>query len=87
MPSQLERIMFMQGGRCFFCRSPLDHSNASVEHLVATSKGGGNDDENCVACCKALNSIFGAKSIKEKIGIILNQQGNFHCPSFKPPKQ
>lgn len=51
-----------------------------MEHLVASANGGTNDDGNCVACCKALNHLLGSKSIKEKLQIVLNQQGNFQCP-------
>lgn len=82
MPSKLlDRIMFAQGERCFFCRKPLSKHEASVEHLVATAHGGGNNDENCVACCKAVNALFGRMSLKEKITVVLNQQGEFKCPN------
>ena len=66
---------------CFFCKSPLPKSEASVEHLVASANGGSNNDENCVACCKAINALFGSMSLKEKIQIVLNQKGQFKCPN------
>lgn len=77
----LDRILFMQGGLCYFCKQPLHQSDASVEHLVAKANGGGNDDGNCVVCCKSLNAILGSLSLKEKIQIVLNQKGNFKCPN------
>lgn len=80
MTAHLDRLLFAQGGLCFFCRKPLPKAEASIEHLVASANGGTNDDGNCVACCKALNHLLGAKSIKEKMQIVLNQRGNFHCP-------
>jgi septum formation topological specificity factor MinE len=58
-------------------------AEASVEHLVALTHGGKDNDENCVACCKALNTLFGRISLKEKLRIILNQQGRFACPAAK----
>ena len=73
--------MFAQGGLCFFCKQPLSPSEASVEHLVASANGGGNNDENCVACCKSLNALLGSMSLKEKIQIVLNQKGQFKCPN------
>src|SRR5262245_13067 len=76
----LDRFMFAQGGLCFFCKKPLSQSEASVEHLVASANGGNNHDDNCVVCCKALNSLFGRMSLKEKIQVILNQRGQFACP-------
>lgn len=80
MTTHLDRLLFAQGGQCFFCRKQLPRQEASVEHLLASANGGTNDDGNCVACCKGLNHLLGSKSIKEKIQIVLNQRGNFQCP-------
>jgi hypothetical protein len=77
----LDRLTFAQGGLCFFCREPLPRSEASVEHLVATANGGTNSDDNCVVCCKSLNRLFGSLPLKEKIRIVLNQNGSFKCPN------
>jgi hypothetical protein len=82
MPTKpLDRLMFAQGGQCFFCKQPLPKSEASVEHLVASANGGSNKDENCVACCKAVNALLGSMSLKEKIQVVLNQKGQFKCPN------
>lgn len=77
---QLERLLFLQGQRCFFCQQAIPDGEASVEHLVASANGGSNADENCVACCKAVNSALGSLSIKEKLQVVLNQRGTFLCP-------
>jgi len=79
--SPIERLIFAQGGLCFFCRGPLPRSEASIEHLVAKANGGGNGDDNCVVCCKSLNRLLGSLSLKEKIQIVLNQRGDFRCPN------
>ena len=82
MPTKpIERLLFAQGGRCFFCNDVLSAGEASVEHLVATTNGGGNTDENCVACCKAINRLLGRMSLKEKLRVVLNQKGEFKCPN------
>jgi hypothetical protein len=82
MPTKpLDRLMFTQGSLCFFCKEPLQQGEASVEHLVASGNGGSNGDDNCVACCKALNALFGSMSLKEKIQLVLNQKGHFKCPN------
>ncbi|MEK7436365.1 MAG: endonuclease [Pseudomonadota bacterium] len=62
-------------------KRPLSKSEASIEHLVASANGGNNSDENCVACCKAVNALLGSMSLKEKIQVVLNQQGKFKCPN------
>ena len=76
----LDRLMFVQGSLCFFCKEPLPKAEASVEHLLASANGGGNSSENCVACCKSVNALFGSMSLKEKFQVVLNQKGNFKCP-------
>ena len=82
MPTKpIDRLMFAQGGLCFFCSSPLPKDEASVEHLVPLSRAGSNNDENCVACCKTINALLGSMSLKEKIRVVLNQKGKFVCPN------
>jgi hypothetical protein len=82
MPTkQIDRLTFAQGGLCFFCKQPLPKAEASVEHLVASSNGGSSNDENCVVCCKAVNALLGSMSLKEKIQVVLNQNGQFKCPN------
>lgn len=82
MPTKpLDRLMFVQGGLCFFCKEPLPKTEASVEHLLASANGGSNTDENCVACCKAVNRLLGSMSLKEKFQVVLNQKGQFKCPN------
>lgn len=76
----LDRLLFAQGGLCFFCSSPLPKENATVEHMDAKANGGTNSDKNCVACCREINSLLGSMSLKEKIRVILNQNGKFVCP-------
>lgn len=77
----IDRLMFAQGGLCFFCKEPLSRADASVEHLVASANGGGSDLENCVACCKTVNTLLGSMSLKEKLQVVLNQRGAFRCPN------
>ncbi len=82
MPTKpIDRLIFVQGGQCFFCGATLTKADASVEHLVAVTHGGKDNDENCVACCKAPNNLFGRMSLKEKLQIVLRQKGEFRCPA------
>lgn len=84
MPTKpIERLLFAQGGQCFFCHDALTAGDASIEHLVAKANGGGDNVENTVACCKALNTLLGHMSLKEKLRVVLNQKGLFKCPRGK----
>jgi hypothetical protein len=85
MPTRpLDRLLFAQGGHCFFCKIQLAIADASVEHLVASANGGKNADDNCVVCCKAMNALLGSMSLKEKMQVVLNQKGQFRCPNGAP---
>ena len=77
---QLERLLFLQGNRCFFCGQRIPDGEASIEHLVASANGGAKDDENCVVCCKAVNMALGHLSVKAKLQAVLNHRGKFACP-------
>lgn len=82
MPTKpLDRLMFAQGGLCFFCNAPMPKDGASVEHLVPSARAGSNSDDNCVACCKSLNALLGSMSLKEKLRVVLLQKGDFKCPN------
>jgi len=82
MPTKpIDRLLFAQGGLCFFCKRTLAPADASVEHLVATANGGSNNPDNTVACCRALNALLGRMSLKEKLRVVLNQKGEFQCPN------
>lgn len=82
MPTRpIDRLLFAQGGLCFFCERRLSPADASVEHLVASANGGSNSPDNTVACCKALNALLGRMSLKEKLRVFLNQKGEFRCPN------
>lgn len=84
-PKPLDRLLFAQGGECFFCHQPLPREQASIEHLVAVTHGGKDHDENLVACCQTLNTLFGRMSLKEKLTVILRQKGPFQCPARLVP--
>ncbi len=81
----LQRMMFMQGNLCFFCNRTLPAGEASVEHLVPSSLGGSDHPDNLVACCKSLNALFGNITLKEKLRVILRQNGKFACPNQPKP--
>lgn len=56
-----------------------------MEHLLAVSRNGGNEDDNCVVCCKTVNQYLGNLTLKQKLQVILNQRGEFRCPAEITP--
>jgi hypothetical protein len=81
MATLLARLLFAQGNKCFFCRRSLAAGEASVEHLLGRSHGGTSTDANVVACCRSVNALFGAMTVKEKLRVVLEQDGRFRCPA------
>ena len=81
MATKLQRLLFLQGNRCFFCKATLLEAEASVEHLIASANGGKGGEDNCVVCCKSVNAALGHLSIKAKLQAVLNQRGGFACPA------
>lgn len=82
--SKLEKILYLQAGRCFFCGEPLEAKDANIEHLNPRSKGGTNKEDNLVVCHKSLNTIFGDMDLKRKFEFILKAAGSFKCPEKAP---
>lgn len=77
---QIERLLIQQGHKCFFCGNSIPPGEETVEHLDALSNGGEKTDQNCVACCRAINTALGNLSVKYKLRAILNQPNPFPCP-------
>jgi 5-methylcytosine-specific restriction endonuclease McrA len=78
--TKLEKMLYLQGGKCFFCGQPLPAAEASIDHLMPLSQGGQRVESNEVVCHKTLNDAFGAMDLKRKVEFILNSQGRIKCP-------
>lgn len=51
-------------GHCAYCGQHMKQKNMTVEHLIPQSKGGGNNIENLMPCCKSCNSMKAADSLE-----------------------
>jgi len=67
---KLNALLFNQGGKCFYCDDVLDIQEATVDHVIPQSKGGTNDLDNLVVCCKYANHAFRDYSPKQKLAVI-----------------
>lgn len=79
--SKLEKLLYLQSGKCFFCREALALSDASIEHLHPRSKGGKSTDDNVVVCCAALNQTFGSMDLRTKFDFLISSGGLLQCPA------
>ena len=78
--TKLRKMLYLQGGSCFFCGKPLSEDDASVEHLHPKSRGGTSTEDNEVVCHKTLNHVFGNMELKRKFEFVLKTKGSFRCP-------
>ena len=76
---QLQRLLILQGHKCFFCGHRIPDGQASVEHLHALSNNGKTSDDNSVVCCKDVNTALGNLSVKKKFEVVLNHKGASAC--------
>jgi len=67
---KLNALLFNQGGKCFYCDAVLDIQEATVDHVIPQSKGGKNDSDNLVVCCKYANQAFRDYLPKQKMAVI-----------------
>lgn len=78
--SKLEKMHFLQQGKCFFCGEKLALADANIEHLHPLSLGGKRTEDNEVVCHKSLNDTFGNLPLKQKFEFVLKAAGSFRCP-------
>ncbi|HLH51993.1 MAG TPA: HNH endonuclease [Verrucomicrobiae bacterium] len=80
--TKLRKMLYLQGGNCFFCGMPLTEEQASIEHLNPKSLGGTRTEGNEVVCHKTLNHTFGNMDLKRKFEFVLKTKGAFRCPGI-----
>lgn len=78
--TKLEKMLYLQGGKCFFCGHLLPVAEASIDHLLPLSQGGQRVESNEVVCHKTVNDAFGAMDLKRKMEFILSSSGRVQCP-------
>jgi hypothetical protein len=85
---KLNALLFNQGGKCFYCDAVLDIQEATVDHVIPQSKGGTNDLDNLVVCCKYANHAFGDYSPKQKLAVIKQLSSIFSvCQKIFPREE
>lgn len=63
-----DTLFEVQRGKCFYCLYALkdaSHLNATLDHLIPKSKGGGSHQFNLVLCCEECNKKEDNKLIPE----------------------
>lgn len=83
--SKLEKLYYLQSGRCFYCNQAKKMEEMNLEHLVPQKNkdafSGLNSIDNLVAVCIGANDAFGSMSFKEKMRIFIHRNEFIPCPS------
>jgi hypothetical protein len=67
---KINTLLFNQGGKCFYCNGILDINEATIDHVIPRAKGGTDDTDNLVVCCRYANQAFADCSPKHKMVVI-----------------
>jgi len=51
----IARLIARDGPSCYLCRRTLDRSQYHIEHIIARSQGGTNEDANLAVSCVPCN--------------------------------
>jgi 5-methylcytosine-specific restriction endonuclease McrA len=71
------------GGRCAYCGRDIVFEDLHVDHVVALSKGGSNENDNLLPACKECNASKGQFSIEEYRDSIQNYHEQFAKTNVK----
>jgi hypothetical protein len=63
MPYSKQSVFIRDGYKCQYCGKELNVKNATVDHVLPTSKGGKSSFTNCVTACRVCNHWKGDKLI------------------------
>lgn len=65
----ISRLLKRDGSKCFFCLGEMRRGDITIEHLLAQSHGGSNNEHNLALAHSVCNSKAGNLSIVEKVSI------------------
>lgn len=63
--SKRKNIYAKTDNKCFYCGCELNLVNATIDHIIPKSKGGKNNEENLVPCCRYCNASKHLKTLEE----------------------
>lgn len=65
--AKVKKLIERDGNKCFYCDKDLKIKEITIEHLKATSKGGGNGLKNLKISCLRCNVRAGNLDVSEKL--------------------
>ena len=70
-PKKRIELFERDGWACHFCGEVVTQENATLDHFVPQSKGGGHSKENLKTCCLLCNSIKSGRTYEEAAPLLL----------------
>lgn len=59
------KVWLEQKGRCWYCNCHISASKGCCDHQTPMSRGGKDERNNIVLCCRTCNTRKGAKTLDE----------------------
>lgn len=81
--TRLRIKLLKQNPFCNYCNIPLNHENATLDHVLPRSKGGSNKQDNIVLACKKCNSKKSDMSAEKFLKKLKNNQVKKSKPPIK----
>jgi 5-methylcytosine-specific restriction endonuclease McrA len=63
VPFSKRNILIRDGFQCAYCG--FHRGRLTIDHVIPRSRGGPDDFDNCVACCRACNNYKGGRTPRE----------------------
>lgn len=63
VPFSKRNVLIRDGFRCAYCGE--HQGKLTIDHVIPKSRGGKDNFDNCVACCRACNNRKGSKTPRE----------------------
>lgn len=63
VPFSKRNVLIRDGFRCAYCG--INQARLTIDHIIPRSRGGRDDFDNCVACCRGCNNHKGCRTPRE----------------------
>lgn len=63
--SKRAEVVARTNGLCGYCGCEVPSDKETIDHRVPKSKGGGNQVDNLMFCCRTCNTAKGVKTLEE----------------------
>ncbi len=65
------KLKFLQENPCcYYCKKLVNVSNSNIDHIIARTSGGDDEDGNLVLTCKRCNAFKGSMPVSKWLALL-----------------